>query len=135
MLEDLKFFAMAQRTMHWLSSRQVALAQNIANANTPKYQPKDLAPLNFKDLMEPELQPVRAVVTNPQHISPGVEQVHFETVKEHRPEESKLDGNAVLLEEQTKKLGDVRELHNLATSLMQSNMALFKTVLGNGQGG
>jgi len=134
MLEDLKFFAMAQRTMHWLSARQVAIAQNVANANTPKYQPKDLAPLDFKNLLEPEQQPVRAVVTNPLHISPVVEKVNFETVQEHRPEESKLDGNAVLLEEQTKKLGDVKELHTLATTLMQSNMALFKTAISsNGQ--
>ena len=133
MLEDLKFFAMAQRTMQWLNGRQVALAQNIANANTPKYQPKDLAPLDFKNLLEPEQQPVRAAVTNPMHISPGVEKVNFETITEHRPEESKLDGNAVLLEEQTKKLGDIKEMHTLATTLMQANMSMFRTALGNGQ--
>ena len=132
MLEDLKFFAMAQRTMHWLSARQVAIAQNIANANTPKYQPKDLAPLDFKNLLDPEPQPIRAVATNPMHISPVVEQVHFETTKERRPEESKIDGNAVLLEEQTKKLGDIKELHTLATSLIQANAALIKTAIGNG---
>jgi flagellar basal-body rod protein FlgB len=134
MLEDLKFFAMAQRTMQWLNGRQVALAQNIANANTPKYQPKDLAPLDFKNLLDPQPQPIRAVATNPMHISPAVDSARFETVTEHRPEESKLDGNAVLLEEQTKKLGDVKELHTLATTLMQANMSLFRTVIGNGQG-
>jgi len=133
MIEDLKFFAMAQRTMHWLSGRQVAIAENIANANTPKYQAKDLAPLDFKNLLEPEQQPVRAVVTNPMHISPVVEKTNFETVTEHRPEESKLNGNSVLLEEQTKKLGDVKEMHTLATTLMQANMGMFRTVLGNGQ--
>ena len=133
MLDDLKFFAMAQRTMQWLNARQVAIAQNIANANTPKYQPKDVAPIDFKNLMEPEQQPVRATVTNPLHISPTVEKVRFETVSEHQPEESKIDGNAVLLEEQTKKLGDVKELHTLASTLMQANMAMFKTAIGNGQ--
>ena len=60
MLEDLKLFAMAQKTMDWLAKRQEVLAQNIANANTPKYQPSDLAPLDFKNLLEPERQPVRA---------------------------------------------------------------------------
>jgi flagellar basal-body rod protein FlgB len=134
MLEDLKFFAMAQRTMKWLNDRQVAVAQNIANANTPKYQPKDLAPLDFKNLLDPEPKAIRAVATNPMHISPVVEESRFETVTERRPEESKLDGNAVLLEEQTKKLGDIKDLHTLATDLFQANAALFKTALDNGQG-
>jgi flagellar basal-body rod protein FlgB len=133
MIEDLKFFAMAQRTLHWLASRQVTLAENIANANTPKYQPKDLAPLDFKNLLDTEQPPVRAAVTNPLHISPAVEQVRFQTETERRPEESKLDGNAVLLEEQTKKLGDVKDMHGLATTLLQANAAMFKTALGNGQ--
>ena len=133
MLEDLKLFAMAQKTMDWLAKRQEVLAQNIANANTPKYQPSDLAPLDFKNLLEPERQPVRAVVTNPSHFSPLVETVRFETKTEHRPEESKLDGNAVLLEEQTKKLGDVKDMNALATTLLAANSSMFKTALGSGQ--
>ena len=133
MLQDLKFFAMAHRTLDWLAKRQELLAQNIANANTPKYQPKDLAPLSFKNLLEPERQPVRAVATNPVHISPVVERVRFESVQERVPEESKLDGNAVLLEEQTKKIGDVKDLHNLATSLLAAQTQMFKTALDNGQ--
>lgn len=133
MLEDLKLFAMAHRTMGWLAKRQEVVAENIANANTPKYQPKDVAPLDFKHLLDPEPQTVRAVVTNPMHISPVVEQARFETVTEHRPEESKLDGNAVLLEEQTKKLGDIKDMHELASSLLAANMAMFKTAIGNGQ--
>lgn len=133
MFEDLKFFAMAQRSMDWLAKRQEVVAQNIANANTPKYQPKDIAPLSFKDVLATEKQPVRAVATNPMHISPVVEAVRFETKTEHRPEESKLDGNAVLLEEQSKILGDIKDQNSLATSLLQANVAMFKTAIGNGQ--
>jgi flagellar basal-body rod protein FlgB len=133
MFDDLKLFAMAQRSMDWLAKRQEVVAQNIANANSPKYQPKDVAPLNFKDLLGPEKQPVRAVATNAMHISPVVETDRFETKTERRPEESKLDGNAVLLEEQTKILGDIKDQNALATTLMQSNLAMFKTALGNGQ--
>jgi flagellar basal-body rod protein FlgB len=109
------------------------VAQNIANANTPKYQPQDLAPLSFKNLLQPEQPPVRAVATNPMHISPVVDPVRFEAKTERRPEESKLDGNAVLLEEQTKILGDIKDQNALATSLMQANLAMFKTAIGNGQ--
>jgi len=133
MLEDLTFFAMARRTMGWLAKRQELVAENIANANTPKYQAKDVKPLDFKNLLEPEKQPVRAVVTNPLHISPFVEPVRFETVTERRPEESKLDGNSVLLEEQTKLIGDIKDLHTLVTDLQQANTAMIKTAIGSGQ--
>jgi flagellar basal-body rod protein FlgB len=133
MFEDLKLFAMAQRSMDWLAKRQEVIAQNIANANTPKYEPQDLAPLKFKNLLQPEQQPVRAVVTNPMHISPVVEAQRFDVVTDRRPEESKLDGNAVLLEEQTKILGDIKDQNALATNLLTANLAMFKTAIGNGQ--
>ena len=133
MLEDLTFFAMARRTMGWLAKRQELVAENIANANTPKYRAKDVKALDFKNLLEPEKQPVRAAVTNPMHISPFVEAVRFETVTERRPEESKLDGNSVLLEEQTKLIGDIKDLHTLVTDLQQANTAMVKTAIGNGQ--
>jgi flagellar basal-body rod protein FlgB len=135
MFDDLKFFAMAHREMHWLSERQKVVAENIANANTPHYQPKDIKPIDFKTVLDAEPQPVRAVVTNPMHISPVVDKSSFDTVTEHRPEESKIDGNAVLLEEQTKIIGDIKDMHTLATNLMQANMSMFKTAIGNGGGG
>lgn len=132
MIEDLTLFAMARRTMGWLSRREEVLAQNIANANTPEYKAKDLSPLDFKNLLSEEQQPVRAVVTNPMHISPPVEQVSFKVETERRPEESKPDGNDVLLEEQMKKVGDVRDRHTLAANLMQANTAMIKTAIGQG---
>jgi flagellar basal-body rod protein FlgB len=135
MFDDLKFFAMAHQEMKWLSERQKVVAENIANANTPHYQPRDVKPLDFKKALDAETQPVRAVVTNPMHISPPIDKARFDTVTERRPEESKLDGNAVLLEEQTKIIGDIKDAHSLATNLMQANMALFKTALGSGGGG
>ncbi len=92
-----------------------------------------MEPLSFKNLLEPEKQPIRAASTNSMHISPIVDTVRFDTVTEHRPEESKLDGNAVLLEEQSKILGDIKDQNNLATSLMQANLSMFKTAIGNGQ--
>ncbi len=51
---------------------------------------------------------MRAATTNPMHVSPLVEQAKFETVKERNPEESKANGNSVLIEEQMQKIGDVK---------------------------
>ena len=36
--------SLAERRLAWLENRQRVLAQNIANADTPGYQPRDLRP-------------------------------------------------------------------------------------------
>src|SRR5690349_9658120 len=55
--------------MAYASARQEVLAGNIANADTPKYKPHDLKPLDFDALVHGgNLQPT---VTNPKHISMG----------------------------------------------------------------
>src|SRR5277367_1226987 len=129
MFENLSLFAMAQRSMDYLSRRQTVLSENVANANTPKYKVKDLAPLSFKDLMQPPAEAVRATSTNPMHISPEVEPVRFETINERRPEESKIDGNQVQVEDQMQKIGDVKGQYELAVNLMMKNIAMLKTAL------
>jgi flagellar basal-body rod protein FlgB len=132
MFEDLTLFAMAQRSLDWLSRRQSVLSENIANANTPNYQAKDLAPLDFKNLLAPETPPIRAATTNPMHISPEVEPVRFETTKERSPEESKPNGNSVLLEEQMQKIGDVKGNYELAVNLFMKHVAMLKTAIDKG---
>jgi flagellar basal-body rod protein FlgB len=39
---------MISRRMDWLSQRQTVLSQNVANADTPNYQPRDLKTLDFR---------------------------------------------------------------------------------------
>ena len=132
MFEDLTLLAMAQKSMDWLARRQEVLAQNVANANTPNYQAKDLAPLNFKNLLQPEAPTVRAATTNPMHISPPVEPTRFETVAERRPEESKLNGNSVLIDEQMEKIGEVKTNYGLAVNLFMKQISMLKTAIDKG---
>ncbi|MTJ82628.1 MAG: flagellar basal body rod protein FlgB [Telmatospirillum sp.] len=133
MFEDLTLFAMARKSMNWLAKRQEVLSENVANANTGNYQAKDLAPLSFKNLVDKDTA-VRAVTTNPMHVSPMVEPVRFETLTERRPEESKPNGNSVLIEEQMQKIGEVKSNYELAANLLQKNMAMLKTAIGKGGG-
>jgi flagellar basal-body rod protein FlgB len=73
---------------------------------------------------------VRAVTTNAMHVSPDVEPVKFETVTEHRPEESKPNGNSVLIEEQMEKIGDVKGRYELAVNLFTKNLSMLKAAIG-----
>ena len=38
---------MLRTRMQWHQERQRLLAENVANADTPNYRPRDLAPLDF----------------------------------------------------------------------------------------
>ncbi len=129
MFEDLTLFAMAQRSMDYSARRESILSQNVANSNTPEYKAKDLAPLNFKDLMGPQPQAIRAATTDPLHISPETEPVKFETVTDKSPDESKPDGNSVSPEEQMQKIGDVNASYNLAINLFMKNINMLKIAI------
>lgn len=62
-------FDLASRHMTWLAERQAVTASNIANADTPGYRAKDLAP--FSDYLE--ATPSQIATTSPLHmsLSPG----------------------------------------------------------------
>ena len=132
MFEDLSLFAMAQRQIDYLARREAVLSENVANANSPEYKEKDLAPVSFKDLMGPPPQAVQAAVTNPMHISPEVAPARFEEVDVRRPVESKPDGNQVLIEDQMQKIGEIKGKYELAVNLMMKNINMLKTAIDKG---
>ena len=47
-ISDIPILAMLRERMQWHQARQQVLAENVANADTPNYQAKDLAPPNFE---------------------------------------------------------------------------------------
>ena len=47
-LNDFAIFRMMNGKMRWLGQRQRVLAENIANADTPKYQARELKQVNFR---------------------------------------------------------------------------------------
>lgn len=129
MFEDLTLFAMAQRQMDYLARREAVLSENIANANTPEYKEKDLAPVSFKDLMAPPPAAVQATVTNPMHVSPEVTPIAFEEINVHQPDESKPDGNQIQIEDQMQKIGETKGKYDLAVNLMMKNISMLKTAI------
>ena len=46
-INDIPILSMLRERMQWQQARQQVLAENVANADTPDYQAKDLAPLDF----------------------------------------------------------------------------------------
>src|SRR5271154_2306832 len=97
-------FKMISTRMAYLGERQKVIAQNIANADTPNYQSRDLKPLDFKDQMAHQMRAVAPVMTQVNHLPPVTPTELFKVQQIKRPYETSLDKNGVVLEEQAQKM-------------------------------
>jgi flagellar basal-body rod protein FlgB len=123
------FEAMKKR-MSWLSQRQEILAQNIANADTPDYKPRDLAPLQFKQLVK-KSNSVSMATTKPNHL-PDQRAVRNENtvLTARRSNEVSPSGNAVVLEEQIAKINETSIAYRLTTQIYKRHLAMIKIAIG-----
>lgn len=129
-LGKMSLFAVLKKRMDYIGNRQEVLAENIANADTPKYVAKDLKPFDFKDLMRRQAMHVKPVGTNPQHIGTGPARLRDYAENEPKPYESTINGNEVVLEEQMTKMSESQIDHELTTEVYKKNMKLFRIALG-----
>ncbi|HLT02533.1 MAG TPA: flagellar basal body rod protein FlgB [Geminicoccaceae bacterium] len=130
-------FQLISARMSWLSQRQVVLNQNIANADTPDYRPRDLREADFKRLVEGvAARPDRLAMarTDGTHLA-GVRVARLglagraqRVVYEVAP-----DGNAVVLEEQTAKAAETALAYQLTSNLYRKYLGMVRSALGHQQ--
>src|SRR5215470_6336735 len=119
-------FKMITERMSYIGQRQKVLAQNVANANTPGYQARDLKPLNFKDTVAREMHRVAPAITQANHLPPVTKTEPFEIQKQKRPYETALDKNGVVLEEQAQKIAANQVDYQATTALYRKYVTMFK---------
>ena len=131
---DAPLFRLLSARMSWLGQRQIVLAQNIANADTPDYRPKDLRETDFLRLAEGYAgRPTRidVVRTSQSHLTGAASaRIGLVGVEQPTPYEVSPDGNAVVLEEQTAKAGQTALDHQLASNIYRKYVGMIKTALG-----
>ena len=132
-MKDISVFRMATGKMEWLAERQRILSQNIANADTPGYIPKDLKAVDFRKFVE-RLEPIKMSETHRNHMSLGTEDRKFKFESSKDTYEVAPDGNAVILEEQMVKVAQTSSDYDLMTSLYRKHASMIKIALGRGQG-
>lgn len=175
-LNKLTMFKLLKGQMGWLNRRQEVLAQNVANADTPGYKPRDLAPMDFEALVKGQnkgMDPVRSSsvtaagangsgaqpspgtqgqdeprvasanplrqgnglsVTHPMHFQGNrADTSPFTEATEDAPWETSPNGNAVVLEEQMAKIGEVQVQHRLTTELYRKHIGMIKIAIGKGR--
>jgi flagellar basal-body rod protein FlgB len=118
--------------MDWLGAREKVLATNIANSDTPKYQPKDVVPMDFGDHLM-KLDAVQPERTNPAHMVGTVPPKDpTDSKKAKKTYETAPAGNSVVIEEQMMKLSQTQADYNAMVNLYRKHIDMLKTAIGRG---
>ena len=122
-LANSPFFGVLRERLNQLSERQRLISENIANASTPGYVPRDIDARAFQRMLDGQSN-IRMTRTNAMHMdvagSPGVQ------IVSHPDSETTLDGNAVVLEEQSIRAAETRSNYETALALYQKGLQLVR---------
>jgi flagellar basal-body rod protein FlgB len=127
-ISDLPILSMLRTRMQWHQERQRLLAENVANAETASFRPRDLTPPDFRETAAARAGgPLTLATTQPGHIAAanGAQFANRPGGYEVRP-----TGNAVNLEDEMMKVAANQMDFQAATSLYSRSMGLFRTALG-----
>ena len=131
-ITSLSIVSALRTSMQWHGARQKVLAENVANADTPGFKPKEL--------VRPDLRPGRASGaagvaldrTDAVHLAGlGSDDGSETATKQATDFETRPSGNAVSLEDEMVKVADNQAEYQLAASLYQKSLALLRTAAGS----
>ena len=121
--------------MNYLNQSQVVTSENIANADTPEYRPRDLTEVDFGAVLSEVTgsKKVRMDRTTEGHIMPGGDLDSARNRKSRMTYEVAPADNAVIIEEQMVKATQTTMDYNLMTNLMRKNVGMIQTAIGKGR--
>jgi flagellar basal-body rod protein FlgB len=129
MLGDLPLIATLKARMQYHQARQKVLAENVANADSPGFRPRDMAPFEqaSRDLRRGGgVQPVR---TDARHIGFDGGGAAAQASR-RRSVETTPSGNSVSLEDEMMRMAQNQSDYHLATALYGKSLAYLRTALG-----
>jgi flagellar basal-body rod protein FlgB len=119
-LEPIYLFDLASTQQNWLATRQAVVAQNIANANTPGYVAKEVAPFkNVYDQTQLDL-----VSTSPGHMALDPLNADDAT-KDASPWEVVPSGNSVSMEREMLKANEVSREYSMNTAIVKAFAQMY----------
>lgn len=127
MLEKIELFQMAKAMAAHAGTRQAIVSQNIANADTPGYQPRDITP--FSDLVEKEAAQVAPRATRTGHLHGSASGAGL-TIIEDGDGDRNPNENGVILEEEMLKAVAVKREHDRALAIYRSGLTILRASLG-----
>jgi len=121
-----------QSRMGYLSGRQKLVAENVANASTPGYKPKDLAAQDFSALVKGTGAGETALgmsVTNSKHLQLDTVRAAGAKTVTALDSETTMDGNSVVLEEQMLKMAESRMQFEAAVGFYEKSMSMMRMAM------
>ena len=129
-------FQLLSAKASFLQARHAVLTQNVANADTPRYRPKDLVEPDFASALKgsrtPGVAPVRLEQRRPDHLAGTAAPPSPARSQRIEGFEMAPAGNEVIIEEQIRLLGGAERGYQLATSVYGKYVGLMRTAIGNG---
>lgn len=125
-LANTPFFSLLRARLDQLSQRQQLIAENIANASTPGYRPRDVDTAGFERMLASAAggRGLAMSRTHAGHMTPsGSADVHVIT---RNDSETTIDGNAVVLEEQMARAAETRMAFETGIALYQKGLELMR---------
>lgn len=132
--ENLGLFQAMSSKMQYLEQRHRVISQNVANADTPGYQPQDLKPVDFSTAMTKVVKSNSVLPERTQagHMNPNGDIDNPRRDEQDQVYEVAPAGNAVILEEQMLKSSENKMDYSLMTTLYQKNVAMLRAAMGTG---
>jgi len=128
-ITNIPLLSMLRTRMQWHQDRQRLLAENIANADTPKFRPHDLAPPDFS--RPPQPGDLALTRTSPVHLAASSSGAASQFQPDRRESfEVRPAGNAVNLEDEMMKVAANQMDYQAATQLYARSLGLIKMALG-----
>lgn len=118
--------ALAELRLRWLERRQTVLAQNVANADTPRFVARDLSPFSAALAKSQVL-----AATDPRHVRGADSVGDMRAVRERRGADVAPNGNSVSLEDQALRIADTDQAHALAMNLHRRWLSLVRSTLSS----
>jgi flagellar basal-body rod protein FlgB len=128
-ISRLPILDMLRTKMQWHQERQRLLAENIANADTPKFQPRDLTPPTF-DRSTSIAQPVALQRTSSAHLASAMSAGTGVFQSTPGGSETRPSGNGVSLEEEMLRVAKNQMDYQAATTIYSKSLGLVKTAIG-----
>jgi len=129
-LSQTQFFGLLRARLNQLSERQRLISENIANASTPGYRPRDLDTSAFEHALAAagaQSTGLQMARTSPAHMmAGGASGPAGAAITTHDDSETTIDGNAVVLEDQMAKASETRMQFETAIALYQKGLDLLR---------
>jgi len=127
MFERLTIFETARAMAIHAGHRQTIIAENVANADTPGYRARDIAPFAETYRAGNDAMPMRA--TRPDHLNGGANDRVSARVFA-LPGERKPNGNTVSIERELVRGAETRERFDRALAIYKSALDILRASLG-----